>query len=235
MPAGTITALQAQAHDQQRVNVFIDNAFALGVSLNTVSRERLYVGKQLSEPEFERLEQAERGDQALHVAMRFIETRPRSRTEIHERLRSKGFDEPQIEHALTRLNELDLANDASFARFWVENRLACRPRGAGVLRDELRRKGVDRNVIDATLAELAPRSDEHERALTLARAAARKYASAPDRYAFQRRLGGYLQRRGFQLDLIRPIVDQLWREEHSTVADTDDDTYDPELDVADSD
>jgi regulatory protein len=59
MPAGTITALRAQAKDPQRVNVFVNGEFAIGVSLNPVSKEGLYVGKQLSEEDYARIERAE--------------------------------------------------------------------------------------------------------------------------------------------------------------------------------
>ncbi|NTU84470.1 MAG: regulatory protein RecX, partial [Chloroflexales bacterium] len=40
----------------------------------------------------------------------------------------------------------------------------------------------------------------------------RRYADSPDRLTFQRRLGGLLQRRGFGLHVIRPILDILWGE-----------------------
>ncbi len=47
MPTGTITALRAQANASQRVNVFLDGEFAIGVSLNTLAREGLAVGQQI--------------------------------------------------------------------------------------------------------------------------------------------------------------------------------------------
>jgi regulatory protein len=218
MPAGTITALRAQANDPQRVNVFINGEFAIGVSLNTISKQGLYVGKALSEEGFARVERAEGGDKALQAALRFLESRPRSVAEVRERLRRKEFAGEAIEAAIERLIELGMLDDASFARFWVENRQACRPRGAGALRDELRRKGIDRAVAESVLSDEELTGDETGRAMMLARAALRKYAGAPDRSAFQRRMGGYLQRRGFGFDTIGPILDTLWAElsEHRT-------------------
>jgi regulatory protein len=80
------------------------------------------------------------------------------------------------------------------------------------LRSELYRKGIDRTTIDATLSDTDLTGDEYEQALTLARAALRKYADAPNYATFQRRLGGYLQRRGFGFDTISSILDLLWQE-----------------------
>lgn len=212
MPAGTITALRIQERDSQRVNVFIDGAYAIGISLSTLARERLFVGQQLSEADFARLEQTESVDKALHAALRFLELRPRSEAEIRERLRRKGFAPETIAAALERLQHLGLVDDESFARAWVENRQTYRPRGRGALRDELRRKGVAPDIISATLEDAELLGDEHEQALELGRKALRKYASAPDRVTFARRMGGYLQRRGFPPDAVRPVIDQLWRE-----------------------
>jgi regulatory protein len=216
MPTGTITALRAQAHTGQRVNVFLDGEFAIGVSLNTLVREGLAVGQCIDEATWDRLEASEQADRALQSAMRLIETRPRSIAELRQRLRVKRCSDPAIDHAIARLSDLGLLDDAAFSRTWVENRRAFRPRGSLALRAELRRKGVARELIDAALAEEDDAEDgadqEAARALALARSALRRYAASPDRFSFQRRLGAYLQRRGFSLDTIRPILDQLWAE-----------------------
>jgi len=105
-----------------------------------------------------------------------------------------------------------MLDDGAFARFWVENRQAFRPRGVGALRDELRRKGVDRAVVETLLRDEALTGDEAGRAMMIARGALRKYAATQDRKTFQRRMGGYLQRRGFGFDIIGPIIDTLWAE-----------------------
>jgi regulatory protein len=212
MPAGTISAIQAQASDAQRVNLFINGAFALGVSLNTLARERLYVGQQLSEEDFARLEQAEQHDRAISAALEAIEARPRSIAELRQRLQRRGFAPDAIDSAVERLAQLGLADDVQFARFWVESRQRSRPRGAGALRDELRRKGVAGAVISDTLSDDELVGDAQAQVEQIARAALRKYLSAPDYTTFQRRLGGFLLRRGFSPAVVHPLIARLWRE-----------------------
>lgn len=211
MPEGTITALRAQEHDAQRVNLYIDHAFALGVSLATVARERLFVGMHLDAATFARIEAAESVERAVQIAVRAIESRPRSMAEIRDRLQRKGFAPETIDAAVERLLASGLLDDVAFTRFWIENRQTCQPRGRHALADELRRKGVNAELVasalDATLAD-----DETARAETLARAAVRRYAGVADYRTFLRRLGGYLQRRGFSAEIILPIVERLWHE-----------------------
>ncbi len=214
MPAGTVTSLQAQALDPQRVNLFIDGTFALGVSLTTLAREQLYVGKLLSVEEYERLERAEQAQRAVQVALRAIEARPRSIQEIRERLKRKGFAEELVEAAIERLQDLGLIDDAAFARFWVESRQNSRARGPSALRNELRRKGLDSALIDTTLRDDELVGDQDQQAEQIARQALRRYANSPDFQSFARKMGGLLQRRGYSFETIRPIIAQLWRERH---------------------
>jgi regulatory protein len=67
-------------------------------------------------------------------------------------------------------------------------------------------------VAAQVLSDESLTGDESASAWELARRALHKYAGSRDRNAFTRRMSGYLQRRGFSFEVIRPIVDQLWAE-----------------------
>ena len=121
-----------------------------------------------------------------------------------------------IEHAIARLHEWRYLDDADFARRWVENRTAHRPRGKRLLQQELRHKGIDsetaRDVIDE--AEL----DETGAAEALARRRLPSYAG-DDPAAIRRRLGAYLARRGYGYDVIRVALDRALGEETRVTGD----------------
>ncbi|MFV9503113.1 MAG: regulatory protein RecX [Oscillochloridaceae bacterium umkhey_bin13] len=220
MPSGTITAIAAQAHDSQRVNIFVDGTFALGVSLTTLAREGLYVGLQLDAAAWARLEAAAQAERALQAALRLLDTRPRSSTELQQRLRQKQHPPDAIREALSHLRDLGLLDDAAFSRYLVESRQRARPRGSAAIRAELQRKGVERATIDEALAATdADPAAEAARAEQVARTALPRYANSADWLSFQRRLGGLLQRRGFSLTTIRPILAILWQELHQTPGD----------------
>lgn len=212
MPAGTITALQIQDRDKERINLFVDGEFALGISLRTLEQRGLYKGQVLDEFDWEQLVKNEEMDKAYNAALYFLAARPRSVREIRDRLRQKDYPDDHIEAAIERLGQLGLVNDEAFARFWVENRQTCRPRGARALQSELQQKGVDREVIGAVISELTNGDDERDGALTIGRGAVRRYQNEPNKFAFSRKMSAYLQRRGFGFDAIKPAVDTLWQE-----------------------
>jgi regulatory protein len=212
MPPGTITALVAQAGDQERVNVFIDGQFAIGISIYVMQDERLHKGQLLSQADWNRLEQAERGSQAWNAALRLLEARPRSERELRTRLQRKQFTPEHIDMTITRLRELELLDDAQFAQLWVANRQNLKPRGAQALRQELRAKGIDRQIVDTVIESNVDADSERAACAEVARQALRKYANEPDRATFQRKFGAFLQRRGFSFETIKPLLDELWQE-----------------------
>jgi len=212
MPPGTITALSVQTGDQDRVNVFVDGAFALGISLATLQREGLYKGQVLGAEEWRRLERAESTHKAWEAALRLLEFRPRAERELRARLRRKQYDAEQIEDVVMRLRDLGLLDDQQFARLWVSNRTATNPRGSQALRHELMSKGVDRQlaaeVVEASVDPLAEAALCEE----VARKALPRYARVNDWATFQRKLGSLLQRRGFAWETVGPLLRRLWDE-----------------------
>jgi regulatory protein len=203
--AGKITALRVQQRHRERISVYLDGRFALGVP--ELVAARLRVGQFLSDAEVESLK--ERGDieQAYNSALDYLSYRPRSRSELTTYLRRHGAADEQIEAILERLEQAGLSGDEAFARFWVENRDRFRPRGPVALRHELRAKGVDAEAIDAALGDL----DSSDGAY---RAAARKAQQLRtlDRVTFVRKLVEFLARRGFEFEIAREAAERHWTE-----------------------
>ena len=89
----------------------------------------------------------------LEAAARFLEARSRSVAEVRRRLADAGYRPELVEGAITRLSELGMLDDDTFARSWVESRDRARPRGERAIREELRLKGIERATVDVVLEE----------------------------------------------------------------------------------
>ena len=143
----------------------------------------------------------------LEAAARFLEARARSVGEVRRRLGTAGYRPELIEGAITRLTELGMLDDATFARAWIESRDRARPRGERALSEELRVRGVDRSVIVAALeerrttasdagADAEPSADEAAAGRLLARHA-RALERVADPRARRQRAYALLARNGF--------------------------------------
>src|SRR5438270_3533473 len=148
-----ITALQPQTHNPNRINLFVDGQFLLGVNALIVLRMDLAVDQELSPDQLEELRSEEVLQQADDRALNYISFRPRSREEVRRYLRKKETPPDLINAALDRLTRLDLLNDQSFAEFWIESRERFSPRGSRALKNELRQKGVERDVVDELVSD----------------------------------------------------------------------------------
>jgi regulatory protein len=143
-------------------------------------------------------------ERAREACLSLLDYRARSRGELRDRLRRKGFDQRVIDTALAELEAAGLVDDEGFARAWVQERLARSPRGSLKMRWELRGKGVEEELIQRALAE----EMGHERELEAALSVASRYAPRPgeDDTARSRRLAQALKRRGFTFDVIETVL-----------------------------
>src|SRR5579859_1520734 len=117
-----ITALQPQASNTERINVFVDGQFLLGVNALIVLQMGLEVEQEISAEQVEQLRSEEALQQAVDRALNYLSFRPRSREEVRRYLQRKETPPYVIDAALERLDRLNFVNDRAFVEFWVENR-----------------------------------------------------------------------------------------------------------------
>ena len=205
-----ITALEPQLNNPDRINLFVDGRFLMGVNAIIVLQMGLRLEQELTPEELEWLHSEEIEQRAVDRALNFLSYRPRSREEVRRYLKRKETSPEIIEAALARLDRLDFVNDRTFAGFWIESREHFSPRGARALKNELRMKGVERDVVD----ELVSDEQDEERALRAGRKKATTLIHNTDiDYAtFRNRLGSFLQRRGFGYQIVTKTVRELWKE-----------------------
>lgn len=202
-----VTALRSGKGRRKRVNVYLDSKFAFSLEAEVVLTERLKVGQELSDEQISALAKADNFQRCLNAALHYLSYRPRSESELRERLYRRNFDEESIGRVVARLEELGLVDDMEFAQFWQDNRQAFSPRSSSLTRLELRRKGVAEEVISQVVTPASDGEGAYRAALGKARR-----LPVSDYQSFRRRLGEYLRRRGFSYGVINNTVQQLWQE-----------------------
>jgi regulatory protein len=217
-----ITQLIPQRRRPDRTNIYLDGAFAFALDGALAAAEGLTVDRELTPAEVERLKALEVERGLFDAALRFLTPRPRSRAEVRHRLLSPRPNKripsaETVERVLDRLEEMELLDDREFAAFWVENRERFSPRAARALGQELRQRGVTREMAEAVSQ---PERDE-ERALEAGRGRLRALAGL-DYLSFRNRLGQFLLRRGFSHGVVRIAVRALWTETHDSAEEASD-------------
>jgi regulatory protein len=130
--------------------------------------------------------------------------RPRSEFEVRSHLTRRGFVVNEVEDTIIKLKEARLVDDKIFAFLWKEDRDVLSPRGSYLLRQELKQKGIDPEIIH----DLVQDEDDEDRAW---RAVKRRFG---EREVSRRKLISFLGRRGFDYRTTTCIVSKL--EGHAT-------------------
>jgi regulatory protein len=149
-------------------------------------------------------------ESARFVAENYIDYQPRTSAEVRRRLAKSGYEEEVVETVVADLENAGLLDDSKFSADWVESR--SRRKGFGKLRlaSELRQKGVDKSQVDKAVAEIDPEA-ELQAAISLARRRVSPADSGDP--AAKRRLAGYLQRRGYNWEIIQQVFAEVFANE----------------------
>lgn len=200
-----------------RQTITLDDGRTMVLSDQTCVSAAVHAGAIADAMYLATLEAAEQRAAAHEAALRLLTYRARSEGEIRVRLAQKGIGPDVIGEEVARLREVGLLDDAAFARMWVEERGQLAPRGTRLLRNELRAKGI----ASPSIAEATKAVDDEAAALVLARE--RGARIGPVTYAeFRRRVGGFLQRKGFDHDTVSGALRKVWAEGRGDAAAGDD-------------
>jgi regulatory protein len=134
-------------------------------------------------------------------ALGLLGYRARSRAELSRRLLGAGYTQEEVTAALDDLEAVGLVDDEQFARELAAHELRGRGSGRRLAISSLRRAGVNAEVAERVVDELAP-DDEEARAEELAQTRLGRLRGFDDATA-HRRLASYLLRRGYDAHVAR--------------------------------
>jgi regulatory protein len=146
------------------------------------------------------------------VAFRYLGYAARSQAEMERRLARDEFAPEVIAAVIAECVAQGWLDDDRFAQDWVADRADRKRYGKGRLAAELKRKGVDRETLNAALDAVTP-EEELARALAAARQKWRPENLAelegPALQAEKRRCSEFLLRRGFGWSVITQVLQAL--------------------------
>ena len=140
---------------------------------------------------------------AKSSALRLLSYRPRSATEIQNRLLGK-FDKETVEITMDWLIKDEFVNDDKFTTWWVESRVRQKLLSSSMIRKELLEKGVSLSIVNNALINVDDNLNAHKLAERLCRNIGTK-----DMREFKQKLYGKLIRRGFSTGVALTSIDKL--------------------------
>ena len=116
-----ITQISTQSNNKQRCNVFVDEEFAIGVSLETVMKFRLKVGMEITKEKLLEITlDAEKTD-AMNKAVGYVSKTLKTKKQVVTYLLGKGFNEPVVYYVIDKLKEFRYIDDVEFCKRYIES------------------------------------------------------------------------------------------------------------------
>jgi len=143
-----------------RVNIFIDGQYSITVFPTVIAKYKIFQEKEIDEKIFDQILKSEQFSKGYLGSVNLILSRPRSRLEIEQYLRLKKKVENEIiERVIKKLEKENYLNDEKFVQLWIESRLKNKPRGRKMIRNELLKKGISKDIIEKFIKSI-PESKE---------------------------------------------------------------------------
>lgn len=193
-----ITKIESQKRRPNRKSIYVDGKFAVGVDEEVLFSFNLKEGMEITTPLLEKLIHVEEKRKLKERAFNLLSYRARSKKELIDRLKQKETDPQLINEVINELSAVELINDFEFAQSWVSER--GKLYGPFRLRNELIKKGIAKEIIDQVLDEF----NEVEVANKLAAKWINRHKNLAPK-VLERRLFGFLARRGISYDTIKSL------------------------------
>jgi hypothetical protein len=100
-----ITAITPQVKDKTRCNIYIDGRFCCGLTLETVVKNRLKVGKIVSEQALAEMQLESEKNTALNKALGFLSATRKTEREVRAYLTKRGYLPEVGDYVVEKLRE----------------------------------------------------------------------------------------------------------------------------------
>jgi len=193
-----ITEISAQK-SKGRYNLYVDDVFYSGLGAETIVKNGLKVGLEISKIDLDRivLESEERS--AFEKLIDIISRQLYTKFELKQKLLKHGYNQQAIDNAIKKAEEYGYVNDTNFAKAVIESR---KNKSKMEIKAFLLKKGVKNNTINEELSVISDQQ-EKENAITLAE----KYMKHKE--VSQKTLAslyGYLSRKGFSSEIVSGVL-----------------------------
>lgn len=200
-----ITKIEIQKKNKNRVNLYLDNEFNCGLSLEVVVKYGLKEGKEINQELLDFLCNSSEKEVAMNKAISYIARYQKTEKEIKEYLFKKGFGDEISQDVIKKLKEYNFIDDDLYAQNYIKYKT--KSVGKRKLAYELRKKGINESLIDNNIDIYSQDSDS---VLLVAEKYLRK---KPRDIKTKQKAYRYLLSRGFMSEDIIRALNSMFKEE----------------------
>ncbi len=211
-----VSSVEPQKRKKDRFNIFLDGKYAFSQDAQSLLKHKIKKGQTLSQKKIEVLLKESETSKLVDLALNYLSFRPRSQKEIEGYLAKKisqrenikfsqAKESGSINDVIRKLIKYKYIDDRQFAKWWIESRSRSNPKGNRLIKAELLKKGIDKDIIDSLLKKTL---NQKGLALLVIQKKIKSWKNLPN-LEFRNKVYRYLASRGFDFDEIREVVAHL--------------------------
>ena len=187
------------------VQLFLDGEAAVKLDAQVFLQSGLKPGDQVSDQELFELIQASDARRAQEKALYLLEYRNYSKRELTEKIARTAASREAAQAAAGRMEELGLIDDRRFGEDYARELFSRKGYGARRAAQELRRKGLDQELVQALVEKYGSPEQSGE---NIRRVLEKKYPGWREDEKVRRRAFAALQRLGYSYQEVREAMGQ---------------------------
>jgi regulatory protein len=201
-----ITKIEAQKKNEDRVNIYLNEQFFMGIYKEIVFTLGLKKGMEIEEDNLRSILRDEMYIKAKNKALSILSKAPQSEKNIISKL-SNDFEPDVIEDVLEFLRKYNFVDDEDLAQRIANTNLNLNKCGKNKIKQNLYNKGIDRSTIESVISDID--SDiEFENAMYLAKKRYERVKNE-DRNKIYQKISQHLAYKGFNYDIIKRVLNKL--------------------------
>lgn len=203
-----ITKIEKQKNNTDRVNIYIDNEFFLGVSAEIVYKYNLRKGMEINEDMLKEIIDEENYIKAKNTAFNILSHSMQSEEMIRTKLKRKKYEEHIIDRVIKVLKEYKMIDDIELANIIIRDKQNIKKIGKNRIKQDLYNKKIDSKIIEEALSININDEIEYENALYIGEKKMKSIKDIDKRKAYEK-LARHLLYKGFSYDIVNKVARKL--------------------------
>lgn len=141
-----ITKLEYQKKNDSRANLYLDDEFYCGISVELCIREHLKSGMEIDEERLKELILEDEKGVAFTKAINYVSNNYKTKKQVKDYLYKKDYNKDTIEYVINKMEEYKYLDDESYAKQFVLT--YSKKYGKLKLISGLKSKGISDKIID---------------------------------------------------------------------------------------
>lgn len=224
-----ITKIELQKRTKDRVNVYINEEFSFACSAELIYTYGISKDKNIDIDYLKEIIDEDNYIKSKSYALKVMERTHKTEKQMFDKLVQKEYDEKIINRTMEFLKQYKFIDDEKFTESYIKDKI--KSQGKNRIKYSLLNKGIDEELIKEKLSYV-DNDDEENVALKLAE---KKYKilikNENDIRKINKKIGDYLVRSGYNLDVVRNTLNNVVKEEKNDLNKTETENQSEDEDI----